>query len=754
MSAIPINDKPFYNSDRVANNLAPDDMFDCYLEAAPGVGLVTRRRPGLALFADVGTGAPGDGLFYWDAVGKVLAVSDGLVFDVSADGVCTDITGAALTSGVPVTFADGQDIAGKPWLYLANGKLIYSKGGAPTVAPTDTNTPAATHVAWIKGRFVANEQGTNRFDFTDTNPATASKILSLRVLPGAGLAMQLDNRPVLASVAWTQSMKATGGTAPYTWSAVLGTAAAVTGTGETATLALTAVAAGTKSLVVTLTDSAATPVVITGTYTITFVTTAAALAIADPGTAYATVGTYEELPLTATGGIGPLTWSATGLPTGLTLVNIDAVSGVNTLAGSVAAVGSYPITLRVADSQTTPEVATLSFTLVISAQPTIIGPLGIATNSLPDATVGAVYTATLTGTGLAGEAIWTSSAQLPEGLTLSSLGVISGTPTGVKGVTTATFTLTDAAVTGILDPAYWSAVDNPLTCDAKGDKLAALFTAWQEIYAWGSQGLEIWQDDAVTPFSPITGAFSEGGIEAPYSVALADNTVFALCNIGGSRVVVKLQGRAPVVVSDAIGRVLAEMPMVADAIGDLISVGGVSLYLLSFPTANQSWAYDYKNDVWCRWGSFSSGAHHRFVGVHACYAKNWNRHLIQSRMDGKIYELRRDLFTDDGQVMQSFRRTTWIDHGTYNRKRCDQFYIKVKCGQADNAVMLLRYRDDGRQEWSQYLEIPLLPLGDGQFMAKMNRFGQYRSRQYEFLLSDDADMALVSVDVELTGMSS
>lgn len=472
--------KPFYNSDAIAGEtLAPDDMFDCYLEAAPGIGFATRRRPGLSEFADIGGSTSGDGIFWWDAKQWCIVVNNGQVYRLLENGTFTNITTATLTAGVPVIFADGQDTADTPWLYMANGNLVYSVDGANTLAPTDPNTPHATHVAFTKSVFIANESGTNRFDFTDTNPST-----------------------------------------------------------------------------------------------------------------------------------------------------------------------------------------------------------------------------------------------------------------------------------GLMDNTYWSSPDNPLTCEAKGDKLTAMLVAWQEIYAWGSQGLEIWQNDGVTPFIPIPGAFSEGGIEAPYSIVVADNTVFALCVINGARVVVKLSGRAPVVVSDPIAKILASMTTASDAIGDLISVGGLAIYLLSFPSAGQTWAYDYKNDTWTRWGYFIDGEHERFIGQHSCFCKAWNKHLILSRSDGKVYELRRDVFNDAGNEMVSYRRTPWINHGTFNRKKCDQFYVKLKTGETDNAVMLLRWRSDGRLEWGNYMELAMSPMGNRDFISKNNRFGIYRSRQYEFRLSDNADMALISVDIEVRGLSS
>jgi hypothetical protein len=61
---------------------------------------------------------------------------------------------------------------------------------------------------------------------------------------------------------------------------------------------------------------------------------------------------------------------------------------------------------------------------------------GIATTSLKSAALGSPYSATLEGTGLPSDVTWEVTAgSLPAGLTLSSAGTISGTPTAVGSST-------------------------------------------------------------------------------------------------------------------------------------------------------------------------------------------------------------------------------------------------------------------------------------------------------------------------------
>ncbi|MFM8310415.1 MAG: S8 family serine peptidase [Ilumatobacteraceae bacterium] len=72
-------------------------------------------------------------------------------------------------------------------------------------------------------------------------------------------------------------------------------------------------------------------------------------------------------------------------------------------------------------------------------------PVAVATSSLPNGTVGQPYSTTLTATGGSGTYGWSVSAgTLPAGLSLSSAGVLSGTPTAA-GTSTFSVTAVDTA---------------------------------------------------------------------------------------------------------------------------------------------------------------------------------------------------------------------------------------------------------------------------------------------------------------------
>ena len=128
-----------------------------------------------------------------------------------------------------------------------------------------------------------------------------------------------------------------------------------------------------------------------------------------------TVNTAYSQTLAATGDT-PITWSIDSgdLPDGLSL------SG-STISGTPTAAGTFSFTVKAQNSTGTD---TKALSIKIGAAPTI------TTATLPDGTVNAAYSHALTAEG-SKPILWslTGAAPMPDGLTLSEQGVISGTPT-------------------------------------------------------------------------------------------------------------------------------------------------------------------------------------------------------------------------------------------------------------------------------------------------------------------------------------
>ena len=152
-----------------------------------------------------------------------------------------------------------------------------------------------------------------------------------------------------------------------------------------------------------------------------------------------TEGTAYSATVADSGGAGTcaFTISAGSLPAGLTISSSGAISGTPTGPN-----GTANFTIKVTDqSSAGAQSATQALSIVVNlpAAPTI------TTTTLPAGTEGAAYSQQVVATGLAPLAFSVSAGSLPAGLTMSSAGLISGTPTGPTGTANFTVKVTDGS---------------------------------------------------------------------------------------------------------------------------------------------------------------------------------------------------------------------------------------------------------------------------------------------------------------------
>jgi len=201
-----------------------------------------------------------------------------------------------------------------------------------------------------------------------------------------------------------------------------------------------------------------------------------------------TVGTaYSQTLASASGGTAPYTYTiASGvLPAGISLASNGTLSGTPTAGGTF----NFAVTATDSSTGTGPFTATSgTLTLTVSAPTITLSP-----SAVTNATVATAYSQTITASG--GTAAYTyavTSGALPAGLTLSSGGVLSGTPTA-GGTFNFTVTATDSSTgsgpyTG--SRAYTLVVNAPTLAitPASGSLSASAGVAYSQTFT-GSGGL-------------------------------------------------------------------------------------------------------------------------------------------------------------------------------------------------------------------------------------------------------------------------
>src|SRR5437660_2466186 len=225
-------------------------------------------------------------------------------------------------------------------------------------------------------------------------------------------------------------LQASGGVAPYSWSAT-GLPAGLALNSGTGQISGTPSTAGNYTMTASVRDSQSSPAAVSKACPMGITSTPpSALAITTSTLPAGTAGSSYSAVLQATGGATPYSWSATGLPAGLALsTNTGQISGTPSTAGN------YTVSASVRDSGTSPAAMSKTFTLGITSTPP--PALAITTTSLSAGTAGSSYSTVLQATGGATPYSW-SATGLPAGLALNSgTGQISGTPSTAGNYTVA-----------------------------------------------------------------------------------------------------------------------------------------------------------------------------------------------------------------------------------------------------------------------------------------------------------------------------
>ncbi|HVZ17568.1 MAG TPA: putative Ig domain-containing protein [Terriglobales bacterium] len=204
-----------------------------------------------------------------------------------------------------------------------------------------------------------------------------------------------------------------------------------------ATVTATSISDTTKSAAITITINAAPAVATTPTPTA------------------ATNGTAYSFNIPVTGGTAPLTWtiSAGALPTGLTLSN-GTISGT---PNANATQSPYAFTVKVQDTAGVSATQDYSLDVKNPAAPVI------AATAPPAGTNGSAYPSfsfTVANGGLS-PFTWTETGALPPGMSMSTAGALSGTPTQTGSFPITVTVLDSSNPKQSASAAFTIQIDNP-----------------------------------------------------------------------------------------------------------------------------------------------------------------------------------------------------------------------------------------------------------------------------------------------------
>lgn len=312
---------------------------------------------------------------------------------------------------------------------------------------------------------------------------------------------------------------------------------------------------------------------------------------------------------------------------------------------------------------------------------------------------------------------------------------------------------------------YWANVNTPLdwaalnfaSAEANPDNTQALHLVQRQIYLLGTVTTEIWENDGETPFSRIPGGLIELGCIAKYSPIKRGNSLMWLSH---TRQFVEFTGTDVKFISSRYDKEIAGFEVVSDCIGGLVMKDGQEFCVFQFSSEGRTLVYNPALEDWSEWANWDSNSMDwvSYDFRSSVYDLRTGKNFIGKEAAEVIACLSSDSRVDltGAATTRSFkflRQTGFIDHGTSRDKRLEELRFRAKRGVGEvssSPTLMLRYRNNGSNTWSNIQEIDLGEVGNTDHHIKLKRLGMYKSRQFEISATDNVPVVLSNAEADIT----
>ena len=320
---------------------------------------------------------------------------------------------------------------------------------------------------------------------------------------------------------------------------------------------------------------------------------------------------------------------------------------------------------------------------------------------------------------------------------------------------------------------------DPLDIAAKtgaADNIQTVIAVHRELWVIGSLTTEVWVNSGAADFTfqQLPGAFLEHGCVAKYSVAKQDISVFFLSqDREGRGIVVQGTGyQVKRISTHAIEESIQAYTNMTDAIGYCFQQQGHAFYVITFPSADRTWAYELATGQWheLAWSDANGNLHRHRAN---CCTFAYGQNVIGDWQNGNIYSLDPNVFTDNGRPIQRIRS---FPHMIADGKRVmyQSFVADMQVGTlagtvksgsghgsafnlgfslgwgsdqtamdpSDEPLLTLRWSDTRGASWGEPLTASIGAAGEFDTQVIFRRLGMARDRVFEISWSAPVSTAL------------
>ena len=317
------------------------------------------------------------------------------------------------------------------------------------------------------------------------------------------------------------------------------------------------------------------------------------------------------------------------------------------------------------------------------------------------------------------------------------------------------------------DTQLWAASDllSPLTDplsfaskDGSPDDLVSIIVDRREVYLLGEMSSEVWINSGGVPFpfTRIPGTSTQQGIAAQFSMARMGNSfAYVSKNNRGEAMIVRMNGYFPERISTHAVETTLVNQNVENAIAWTYQLEGHEVYVVSFPSVGPgglTWAYDQTTGLWHKWLYRNNQNEYERHRGNCCAFFN-QQVLVGDYENGKIYQLSRNFYTDDGDIIRRLRRAPHITSDLqrqYFHELQIQFQpgVGLSTGQGQDPQAMLRWSSDGGSTWSNEYWTSIGKQGKFLNRAIWRRLGFARDRVFEVSITDPVKAVIISANLK------
>lgn len=302
---------------------------------------------------------------------------------------------------------------------------------------------------------------------------------------------------------------------------------------------------------------------------------------------------------------------------------------------------------------------------------------------------------------------------------------------------------------------------NAAQAESQPDDLVRAYVFDQIVYMLGELTTEPWYNSGSgsPPFERIDTQMMSIGLGATHSVTHNDNFMYWL---GDDRQVYQAAGgTAQRISTKAIAHAIEGYTTVSDAVGMTLTLEGQNFYILTFPAENQTWALNeslgfegwFQLSADTERGKWNITSHSYLSGCH----------FIADELNGKLYELDLNTFTNDGGVIQRTRVMSSLHGGMIGHPgknvQMSRFELIMDVGvglitgQGEDPKIMINFSIDGGKSFTKGDYVEVGRLGDTKVRVEWWALETFYDLIIELVTSDPVHYTIMSgaIDVRLAG---